>query len=103
MTTAEKRAAIWARILAEAEDGEWLWLVYYSWSERAPMASKRAQKRKACEGKHKYATMADALVALHQTPHTRQMSVYRCSFCGAPHIGHTPQRVKQAMRARRGF
>ena len=29
MSDAEKRAAIWARIVAEDEDSEWLWLVWY--------------------------------------------------------------------------
>lgn len=29
MTTAQKRDAIWTRILADDEDSEWLWLVWY--------------------------------------------------------------------------
>lgn len=29
MTTADKLAAIWARIEQEDEDGEWLWKVLY--------------------------------------------------------------------------
>lgn len=29
MTIADKRRAIWAKIEAEDEDSEWLWLCYY--------------------------------------------------------------------------
>lgn len=29
MSLHEKRAAIWAKIEAEEEDSEWLWLVWY--------------------------------------------------------------------------
>jgi len=69
------------------------------------MASKRNQRRKACEWKSAYPTMGDAINAsgrLYRRTGSRTYA-YRCPFCGQFHHGHTARRTKQAIRARRGY
>lgn len=54
------------------------------------MASKRHLRRKACEGKKRYARPSGA------NTHKRKlglkdaevMAVYKCQFCGGWHVGH---------------
>jgi hypothetical protein len=55
------------------------------------MASKRAQRRKACTGKIQYATVAQATAAKYKVIErfNDRMSAYRCRFCGQWHLGHT--------------
>jgi hypothetical protein len=57
------------------------------------MASKRNVRRKACEGKHKHATEAEAhshLRSLHLAGKLvgRAMHAFKCEFCGSYHVGH---------------
>ncbi len=70
------------------------------------MASKRRQRRKACQGKTRYESKAEACRILRLYAAPNRMRAYRCSFCGAWHIGHEPERLRrsrtQAIEARRG-
>ena len=58
------------------------------------MASKRRLRRRACEGKIRYASLVQARTAIyHQADKWRgRMSAYKCPHCGHIHIGHTPRR-----------
>mgnify|MGYP001617140279 FL=1 len=58
------------------------------------MASKRRLRRRACEGKLRYVSHAQAHAAISaQTwKWTAHMSAYPCPHCGRYHIGHTPRR-----------
>ncbi len=69
------------------------------------MASKRHQRKKACEWKRSYATQAAAVAAVIGLRKRTGDSTraYRCPFCGAWHHGHTARRTKQALRAKRGY
>ena len=61
------------------------------------MASKRAIRRRACEGKHRYTTQTDALKALRHQPKGKGfggMHTYHCKFCQGFHLGHPPQPPK---------
>ena len=64
------------------------------------MSSKRALRRKSCEGKTQYDTQAEAEVAArHRSRQTGQWLVpYHCRFCNRYHIGHPPARVVQSIR-----
>lgn len=64
---------------------------------RARVASKRAQRRKACAGKVRHAEEGHAYAALRRMRHAHQAdnshhSAYHCPHCGGWHIGHTPGR-----------
>lgn len=67
------------------------------------MSSKRRIRRNACQGKKQYTDKAEAdracrvLFAKERWP----MTVYRCQFCGAWHVGHMPRKNIRAMRERR--
>lgn len=67
------------------------------------MASKRAIRRKACTGKRRYGTQADARRAISQLTRARGwqglLVPYRCKFCGGFHFGHPPAHVRKAIRA----
>lgn len=69
------------------------------------MASKRAQRRKACTGKIRYADAAAAKAGLarlhHHKGYSGFMTPYQCQFCGGWHFGHPPRRVRQAIAAGR--
>jgi hypothetical protein len=57
------------------------------------VASKRAVRRRACEGKIRYGSAAEALerrAALHGGK--SQLGAYRCRFCGGFHLGHAPRK-----------
>ncbi|PKN07902.1 MAG: hypothetical protein CVU73_10915 [Deltaproteobacteria bacterium HGW-Deltaproteobacteria-8] len=63
------------------------------------MASKRRQRRKACDGKKRYPTHDEAL---HDAMYLQRrdgfhMRAYRCQFCGAHHVGHMPRKNVRAM------
>jgi len=67
------------------------------------MASKRHIRRKACENKRSYPTLADAInasIGLRKRTGSKT-SAYRCPFRGQFHHGHTAQRTKQALRVKR--
>lgn len=62
------------------------------------MASKRAIRRKACQGKVRHATLAAAphhVALLIRTGRTRGGCVvaYSCTFCGGFHVGHDGRTV----------
>jgi hypothetical protein len=69
------------------------------------MASKRHQRRKACEWKRSHPTQAEAVSAsLSLRRHTGERTrAYRCPFCGLWHHGHTARRTKKVMRVKRGY
>ena len=56
------------------------------------MASKRHQRRKACEGKVRFESRLAAerkrrfVYADHDD---KALNVYKCSFCGGWHLGHS--------------
>jgi hypothetical protein len=59
------------------------------------MSSKRALRRKACDGKVRHADAGGAHTALKKLARAKPdhapgsaMGVYRCGFCGGWHIGH---------------
>lgn len=59
------------------------------------MSSKRAIRRKACDGKTRFATFADAAAALRAFVRKVgnegwPLSAYRCRFCNGFHFGHVP-------------
>lgn len=68
------------------------------------MSSLRHKRREACEGKHPYKTLEEALGAAraHHRKHDGEwLSSYRCHFCHQFHIGHFPHKVRQAIAAKR--
>lgn len=68
------------------------------------MASRRAQRRKACSGKIRFQTEAEArksISGLRRKGVTDWLVTYRCSFCHGFHFGHPPRRVRQAINAGR--
>jgi len=71
------------------------------------VASKRKQRRKACDGKKRYDTHEEALSdAIYLQRRDRYpMRAYPCQFCGGHHVGHMPRKNIRAMaqaRAARG-
>ena len=59
------------------------------------MSSKRHIRHKACTGKHRYTSAAEAQAAISGL-HRRKgyqgyMQAYRCPFCGGYHFGHPPR------------
>ena len=60
------------------------------------MASKRRLRRKACEGKKRYATQLEAVVAIKAMARRKALrggsvEPYRCLWCGGFHFGHVSQ------------
>ena len=69
------------------------------------MASKRAIRRKSCDGKIQYADQGTAWKVSHRLmaakpSGTSGATPYKCQFCARWHVGHRPQRVMKAIRAR---
>ena len=68
------------------------------------MASKRNLRRKACGGKQRFPTQAEAGAVAHRiasrNPARGALWAYRCDFCSGFHFGHPPARVRQAASAR---
>jgi hypothetical protein len=67
------------------------------------MASKRHQRKKACEWKRSYPTLEDAIgasLSLRRRTGART-TAYRCPFCGQFHHGHTASRTRKVVRAKR--
>ena len=53
------------------------------------MSSKRAIRRRACEGKLRYASAAEAEAARKRARRRRALvEGYRCPFCSGYHVGH---------------
>lgn len=61
------------------------------------MASKRAERRRSCDRKQVYLSRAEAWAAVgalkRHTGH-KNISIYKCPFCGHFHIGHHALRRK---------
>jgi len=57
------------------------------------MSSKRAVRRKACAGKVRYASPAEAELAARRRSAATHTFIwwYRCPFCNSLHIGHPPR------------
>ena len=55
-----------------------------------------------CLKKHRFETQAEALLASkdRQRKIRQGLTPYLCPFCGGYHYGHTPRRVRQAIRSR---
>lgn len=69
------------------------------------MASKRAIRRRACDGKRRYADAKEARGGVWNLRRSGKaegamLAVYRCQFCGGFHFGHPPARVRQSMRTK---
>lgn len=67
------------------------------------MSSKRAQRRRGCEGKVRH---PDAEAAHAHAAHLRRRlgspaHAYACPYCGAWHVGRPDRRTRQSMRAQR--
>lgn len=68
------------------------------------MASKRHQRKKACEWKRSYIDRDDAIgasIGLRRRTGSRT-TAYRCPFCGRWHHGHLTQRTRRIIEERRG-
>jgi hypothetical protein len=64
---------------------------------------KRREQRKSCGDKVKYNDQTSAVAALISIKsRTKDYSIgtYKCKFCGSWHIGHTPNKVKNAIKVR---
>lgn len=68
------------------------------------MASKRHERRKACDGKKRYESRDHALAdAMNlQNKEHWHMRAYHCQFCGGWHVGHMPKKNIWAMKRARG-
>jgi hypothetical protein len=68
------------------------------------MASKRALRKKSCEGKIRFATNDNAMKAAvsYMRKFGGWMKPYRCRFCGHYHIGHPSRRIKLSIISQRG-
>jgi hypothetical protein len=71
------------------------------------VSSKRAIRRKACEGKTRYTSFSEAASALRGflrqfTAGGWPMSAYRCKFCSGFHFGHVPAEALAARKQARG-
>ena len=67
------------------------------------MSSKRAIRRKMCDGKVRYASQKEAFTAAKQSNKrdgSNWIVPYRCTFCGYWHIGHAPKAVRRSMKSR---
>lgn len=70
------------------------------------MASKRNQRRKTCERKHRYSTMdAAAHAARRSSKRTNSwITPYGpCPHCGGYHIGHPNAQQRRELRRVRGL
>lgn len=57
------------------------------------MSSKRRVRRRACEGKQRYASSVEgntAIWSVSRKGYKGHMQVYKCKFCGSYHIGRAP-------------
>lgn len=61
------------------------------------MSSKRHQRRKACEGKRRFADRLEAQRVKHRAG--LALDAYHCHFCGGWHLGH-PGKLRKRLRDR---
>ena len=61
------------------------------------MASKRNLRRRACEGKVRYASKDEA----ERVGRALRLHAYACPHCSGFHNGHPPGPVKQGLAAKR--
>lgn len=69
------------------------------------MTSKRAVRRRSCEGKTRFESFAAAAGALRAFLRKASnegwpLSPYRCRFCNGFHFGHVPVKALVARRAK---
>ncbi|HEY1209994.1 MAG TPA: hypothetical protein VGE85_11540 [Terracidiphilus sp.] len=71
------------------------------------MASKRAERRRQCEGKVAHASQSEGMIALRQLKCSGrgvgQMQVYRCDFCRQWHVGHMTKEMRRTIDQRRAL
>jgi hypothetical protein len=65
------------------------------------MSSKRAIRRKACDGKTRFSSFQQAHQAMRALIRKvgnegRPMDAYHCNFCNGFHFGHVPLRLLNA-------
>ena len=68
------------------------------------MASKRAQRRRSCEGKQKHPDRWAAQAhryKLEKTQGALGLTIYRCRFCGQWHVGHIPEGTRRKIQDRK--
>lgn len=67
------------------------------------MASKRAMKRAMCVGKikHEKAGAIKEATRLRRSHVGEAFDAYRCANCGAWHVGHRTNKVRQQINSRR--
>lgn len=68
------------------------------------MASKRGQKRRKCQRKHRFTNEADAVKAaidMRKKHPGSTLDAYRCGLCGGWHVGNRPKRVQQSINSRK--
>jgi hypothetical protein len=71
------------------------------------VSSKRAIRRKACDGKTRFTSFGAAAAALRSLIREKgndgwPMAAYPCRFCGGFHFGHTPPNALAARRHDKG-
>jgi hypothetical protein len=66
------------------------------------MASKRARRRKSCDGKVRHASYHDATIAARNAKgdYRAYLVPYHCAYCRQFHIGHPPEFVRRAIQAK---
>lgn len=68
------------------------------------MASKRRQRRRACDGKEPHETLAQAQIEAARLKRVNPGEIfdaYHCRKCGKYHTGHQTARVARAITSRR--
>lgn len=67
------------------------------------MSSKRAIRRRACEGKVRYESREVAFrsAGCASARLNTHLTCYRCQSCGSYHIGHPPYKESRAAAQRR--
>jgi hypothetical protein len=67
------------------------------------VASKRGEKRRRCQGKHKHSKEAAIREAtrMRRAHPGESLDAYLCTSCGSWHVGHRPKEVRAAMLERR--
>ena len=64
------------------------------------MASKRALRRSACEGKQRFTYYRAAYVAMQmrRRQHGEVIDQYKCQFCSGWHVGHPSMKTIRRRR-----
>jgi hypothetical protein len=70
------------------------------------MSSKRALRRRSCEGKQKHSRLSDAVAHLRSLAASGysvgEVHPYRCAFCRSWHVGHIQAFDRDAQPGHRG-